>query len=79
MDIPLKPYDLEMRLSAKNCHALMKGLVACKGQMVDSFPFGYYKAADLTLLRILLPTGQKTRFQEVSGLKLDNPPKPSLN
>lgn len=75
----MKPYDITIRLGAKSCHSLVKGLVAVGGQLTDSYKFPYPANAPNVAMRIIIPDGSENDFTKVSGIELLQPFSPKAH
>lgn len=65
-------------LSDRSCALVMKALLKCKGHFTNALVMGYNSYPDRgrsVFYRVKLPKDSKTKFEEMTGLKLEVPPK----
>lgn len=65
-------------LSDRSCAKVMKSLLKCNGHFTCALVMGHNSYPDRSrsvFYRVKLPKGAKQKFEELSGLKLEVPPK----
>jgi hypothetical protein len=71
-------WDVELRYSDAGMAKVMRALVECRGHFTDSHAMKYDGSPRHTwplALRIFLPEGAEGKFQELSGIKPEEPPR----